>query len=223
MPKGLHRRYGLRHLHFITCSCYRRLPFLPRPALRIYLSRFWAKCGIATASLWPATSSCPITFTCSSANPLQGTPSTVLQVLKQRVSRRFRRKPRKKISSQQLALPFRQAIGLIASLLAAALLRFQRLESDQVRRKASLHAHESDEEKIGGSSERLALEQFFFLREEGNWTGSHRYRTLIGARNSKSPPLKSVKDGAPQLQIQRPGHPRTTILQSLGHPTDMHD
>ncbi len=26
MPKGLHRHYGLRHLHFITCSCYRRLP-----------------------------------------------------------------------------------------------------------------------------------------------------------------------------------------------------
>jgi hypothetical protein len=25
MPKGLHRRCGLRHLHFITCSCYRRL------------------------------------------------------------------------------------------------------------------------------------------------------------------------------------------------------
>lgn len=28
MPHGLERRYGLRHLHFITCSCYRRLPFL---------------------------------------------------------------------------------------------------------------------------------------------------------------------------------------------------
>jgi putative transposase len=28
MPKGLHRRYGLQHLHFITCSCYRRLPLL---------------------------------------------------------------------------------------------------------------------------------------------------------------------------------------------------
>jgi hypothetical protein len=26
MPKGLKRRYGQKHLHFITCSCYRRLP-----------------------------------------------------------------------------------------------------------------------------------------------------------------------------------------------------
>ena len=28
MPSGLHRTYGAHHLHFITCSCYRRLPLL---------------------------------------------------------------------------------------------------------------------------------------------------------------------------------------------------
>ncbi len=28
MPRGLHRTYGAHHLHFITCSCYRRLPGL---------------------------------------------------------------------------------------------------------------------------------------------------------------------------------------------------
>jgi putative transposase len=28
MPVGLHRTYGSHHLHFVTCSCYRRLPFL---------------------------------------------------------------------------------------------------------------------------------------------------------------------------------------------------
>lgn len=28
MPTGLKRRYGQGHLHFITCSCYRRLPLL---------------------------------------------------------------------------------------------------------------------------------------------------------------------------------------------------
>ncbi len=28
MPSGLHRTYGAHHLHFITCSSYRRLPFL---------------------------------------------------------------------------------------------------------------------------------------------------------------------------------------------------
>jgi REP-associated tyrosine transposase len=28
MPKGLHRYYGRHHLHFLTFSCYRRLPLL---------------------------------------------------------------------------------------------------------------------------------------------------------------------------------------------------
>jgi hypothetical protein len=28
MPAGLKRYYGLGHLHFITFSCYRRLPLL---------------------------------------------------------------------------------------------------------------------------------------------------------------------------------------------------
>ena len=28
MPRGLHRYYGADHLHFITCSCYRRMSLL---------------------------------------------------------------------------------------------------------------------------------------------------------------------------------------------------
>ena len=28
MTKGLHRYYGAQHLHFITCSCYRRQAYL---------------------------------------------------------------------------------------------------------------------------------------------------------------------------------------------------
>ena len=41
--------------------------------------------------------------------PSIGTPSPVLQVLKQRVSRRLRRKPRRPASSQQMKLPFRDS------------------------------------------------------------------------------------------------------------------
>src|ERR1035437_4388782 len=40
------------------------------------------------------------------SEPAKGTPSTVMQVLKQRLSRRLRRKPRKKVSTQQLRLSF---------------------------------------------------------------------------------------------------------------------
>jgi putative transposase len=41
------------------------------------------------------------------SEPSKGTPSTVMQVLKQRLSRRLRRRPRKKASTQQLRLAFR--------------------------------------------------------------------------------------------------------------------
>src|SRR5262249_2725802 len=33
-PSGRHRMYGAHHLHFITCSCYQRLPFLKRARSR---------------------------------------------------------------------------------------------------------------------------------------------------------------------------------------------
>jgi len=34
MTRGLERYYGSFHLHFITCSCYHRLPYLAVPARR---------------------------------------------------------------------------------------------------------------------------------------------------------------------------------------------
>ena len=34
MPKNLKRRYGTTNLHFITFSCYRRLPFLKTARVR---------------------------------------------------------------------------------------------------------------------------------------------------------------------------------------------
>jgi hypothetical protein len=41
MPSGLHRTYGAHHLHFITCSCYRRLPFLGDARSRWSSHRFY--------------------------------------------------------------------------------------------------------------------------------------------------------------------------------------
>jgi len=34
MPKGLKRYYGHEHLHFLTCSCYRRQLWLSEPPRR---------------------------------------------------------------------------------------------------------------------------------------------------------------------------------------------
>ena len=109
MPKGLRRRYGLRHLHFITCSCYRRMPLLASSRAKNLFVKILGEVrdryGFALAGYVVMPNHIHLLI----SEPAKGTPSTVMQVLKQRVSRRIRRKPRKKVSSQQLSLPFRHA------------------------------------------------------------------------------------------------------------------
>jgi len=118
------------------------------------------------------------------SEPAQGTPSTVTQVLKQRVSRQLRRKPRKKASGQQLPLPFRHAHDGLPQFWQPRFYDFTGagstwsppecwLESDQIRRETPIHAHESLEKKISPSSKRLAVEQLFILREKTVRVGPH--------------------------------------------------
>lgn len=109
MPKGLHRRYGLRHLHFITCSCYRRLPLFESVRARNLFVKILAEVRDRHRFALAGYVVMPNHIHLLIGEPIQGTPSTVMQVLKQRVSRRLRRKPRQKTPSQQLPLPFRGA------------------------------------------------------------------------------------------------------------------
>ena len=99
MPAGLHRTYGAHHLHFITCSCYRRLPFFRSARARYrFLSlleqtRQRYRFVVAGYVVMPEHVHLLIT------EPEVGTPSTVMQVLKQRTARallprRKRRDPR---------------------------------------------------------------------------------------------------------------------------------
>jgi len=169
MPKGLRRRYGLGHLHFITCSCYRRLPlFASARAKNLFvkiLGEVRDRYGFALAGYVVMPEHIHLLI----SEPAQGTPSTVLQVLKQRVSWRLRRKSRKKVSLQQLRLPFRHAHDFLPQFWQPRFYDFtgsgstwslpkKCLESDEIRRETALHAYESREEKISGTSQRLALE-----------------------------------------------------------------
>ena len=120
---------------------------LHRREQRICFRRSWAKSATVTPSRSRATSLCPIHIHLLISEPGKGTPSTVMQVLKQRVSRRLRRKPRKLCPPNNSAFLPRHA-GLLAPILAAPLLRFQRVESDEVRRETPLHAHEPGEKKL---------------------------------------------------------------------------
>ena len=104
MPTGLQRRYGHRHLHFITCSCYRRLPPLRSVRARnlfidilreVRLRYQFALVGLVVM---------PEHFHLLISEPKVGTPSRVLQVLKQRVSRKLRQRGLKRVPSSQLRL-----------------------------------------------------------------------------------------------------------------------
>jgi putative transposase len=89
MPTRLTRIYGLRDLHFITCSCYRRRPlFGTRHARDVFLRileqvRSKYKFEVVGYVVMPEHLHILI------GEPEKGTPSTVLQVLKQAVARRL--------------------------------------------------------------------------------------------------------------------------------------
>jgi len=87
MPSGLHRYYGANHLHFITCSCYRRLPlFRSAPSRDMFLAVLEAtrqryRFVVVGYVVMPEHVHLLI------SEPEVGTPSTVMQVLKQRTAR----------------------------------------------------------------------------------------------------------------------------------------
>ena len=90
MPSGLKRYFGQRHAHYITCSCWHRLPFLRPPRrMDLFLSSLEeTRCKYRFAVLGYVLM--PEHFHFLISEPELGTVSTVMQVLKQRVSRRIR-------------------------------------------------------------------------------------------------------------------------------------
>src|SRR5271169_1284009 len=105
MRNKLKRFYGQGHLHFLTFSCYRRRPLLGTVRARnLFVKRLGevrARYGFLLAGYVVMPEHVHLLI----GEPRKGTPSTVLQVLKQRVSREMRRK-RRRVSKAQMALPF---------------------------------------------------------------------------------------------------------------------
>ncbi len=101
VPSGLHRTYGAHHLHFITCSCYRRLPFLnaapERDCIVSILEQARQRFRFVVVGYVVMPEHIHLLIT----EPEVGTPSTVMQVLKQRTAhallpKRKRRDPRQR-------------------------------------------------------------------------------------------------------------------------------
>src|SRR6202049_1768056 len=95
MTNKLIRIYGRGHLHFITFSCYRRLPLLRSVRGRNVFVKILDDVRDRYGFLLVGYVVMPEHIHLLISEPVKGTPSTVIQVLKQRVSRRLRRKKRK--------------------------------------------------------------------------------------------------------------------------------
>jgi len=108
MPKGLKRYYGQGDLHFLTFSCYRRLPLLGSVRARNLFVKTLGEVRARYGFLLVGYVVMPEHVHLLIGEPKKGTPSTVLQVLKQRVSREMRRRHRR-VSAAQMALPFADA------------------------------------------------------------------------------------------------------------------
>ncbi|HEX3375792.1 MAG TPA: transposase [Candidatus Acidoferrales bacterium] len=123
MAHKLIRQYGRGHLHLVTFTCSRRLPLLrsirARNAFVQILGETRDRYGFSLVGYVVMPEHIHLLI----SEPTKGTPSTVIQVLKQRVSRRLRRK--KGNAAGQFRLPFAGRRRIAPPFLAATILRFQ--------------------------------------------------------------------------------------------------
>jgi putative transposase len=99
MTSGLKRYYGRKDLHFLTFSCYHRLPFLLNDGARSLVIHELARARHEYGFLLVGYVVMPEHVHVLIGEPDRGTPSTVMQMLKQRVSHKLRD------SHGQVALP----------------------------------------------------------------------------------------------------------------------
>ena len=87
MPTGLKRYYGHEHLHFLTCSCYHRHPWLNESGRRDLFLQILEQVRQRYRFVVVGYVVMPDHIHLLISEPERGTPSTVMQVLKQRYAR----------------------------------------------------------------------------------------------------------------------------------------
>ena len=90
MPTRLKRYYNLKHLHFITCSCYHRLPLLGTASERDVFLTILEETRQRYRFLVVGYVVMPEHFHLLIGEPEVGDPSVVMKVLKGRSSRKLR-------------------------------------------------------------------------------------------------------------------------------------
>ena len=118
MAHKLVRIHGRGHLHFITFTCYRRLPLLRSVRARNIFVEILDDVRNRYGFSLVGHVVMPDHVHLLIGEPAIGTPSTVIQVVKQRVSRRLRHKTR--ALSGQLKLTLEQGEALLRASGSAA-------------------------------------------------------------------------------------------------------
>jgi REP-associated tyrosine transposase len=121
MPKGLKRYQGRGDLHFLTFSCYRRLPLLGTMRARNLFVQVLDKIRKRYKFLLVGYVIMPNHVHLLISETSKATPSVVLKVLKQRVSRDLRRGGRR-APAGQMRLAFARRRWRSGAILAAEIL-----------------------------------------------------------------------------------------------------
>lgn len=102
MPLRLKRYYGDEHLHFLTCSCYHRQAWLASGRRRDLFLQILEQVRQRYRFVVVGYVVMPEHIHLLISEPDQGTPSTVMQVLKQRFARRVLRRKRRHTGQAEL-------------------------------------------------------------------------------------------------------------------------
>jgi putative transposase len=105
MPKGLKRYYGHEYLHFLTCSCYHRQPWLGTTHRRDLFLQILEEVRQRYGFVVVGYVAMPDHIHLLISEPERGTQSTVMQVLKLRYARRILARKRTKNSAQSKLWP----------------------------------------------------------------------------------------------------------------------
>jgi putative transposase len=98
MPKGLRRWYGGGDLHYITCSCYRRQPFLGSASRRDLFLKIFEEVRQKYEFQVVGYVVMPEHIHLLIGEPDDGSVAIIMQVLKQRVSRQGLAKARARLA-----------------------------------------------------------------------------------------------------------------------------
>jgi len=130
------------------------------PGVRATVSYpFLNKLANATASWSSDMWSCPSTSHLLMTEPEGGTPSTVLQVLKQRTAHALLSKKKRSDPRQQVLFPENPRLPFWQ----ARFYDFQRLDDQEADREAPVHASQSSQARTGHFARTVALEQLPLL------------------------------------------------------------